>query len=125
MSLFWQDVRHSSKEMFVEHFLLRKNWESRLKDYILVIILMGMIVMYGRYIETPLVTCLFYQNGFRSSPRHPALVLCIWLLFSIFICVTAESASIVGCVLKKMKHKRRFRLQQQQAKKSTKQTHAA
>ena len=125
---FWQDVANSSKEMFVEHFLLRKKWRTRLKDYTLMVVMMGMIFTYGKFIEEPMSTYFLCRQGIEpssSSTGSPTSILCVWFLFTLFVCVTAESASIMGCVLKKMKRKRRFRLQQQQAKKSTKQTKAA
>ncbi len=107
---FWQDVGNSSKEMFVEHFLLRKKWKTRFKDYILVIIMMGLIVMYEKSQAYLAYICFPESNPTKPSPfQSPSVLLWIWILLTIFVCVTAESASIVDSVLKKFKHKRNER----------------
>lgn len=122
---FWQDVANSSKEMFVEHFLLRKKWETRFKDYILVVITMGIFITYGKTQAYLAYICFPESNPTNPNPPLPVSVLWIWVLLTIFVCATAESMSILDCVYTKMKRKRRFRVQQQQAKKSTNQTQAA
>ena len=122
---FWQDVGNSSQEMFVEHFLLRKKWGTRLKDYILVIILMSIFIIYGKSQAYLAYICFPESNPTKPSPFQPPSVLWLWLFLTVFVCVTAESMSILDSVFKKMKHRQHERCLLQRQVKNSKNVEAA
>lgn len=106
---FWQDLCNSSKEMFVEHFITHNKWTNRLRDYVRVVISMGIIVMCERYTPMmPVITQLRHQKN--ESPFQPLPILWLWLLLTVIVCVSAESMSILDCVFNKMKQRHRERL---------------
>ncbi len=106
---FLQDVANSSKEMFVEHFLLRKKWKSRFIDYILTVIMVGVVVLYGKYMpEMPLIAQL-RESKYPNHQFQPRSGLWMWLFLTVFVCVTAEGMTILDSVLKKMKRRQHER----------------